>query len=38
MKVLIRDDKSNWWYVRLDDGKEGWAPGPYLTVFIHTFI
>jgi hypothetical protein len=30
--VLDRENSSGWWYVKIEDGTEGWAPGGFLNV------
>lgn len=30
--VLDKENASGWWYVRLDDSTQGWAPSAFLTV------
>jgi hypothetical protein len=32
VSVISKDERTNWWYVKLDNSKEGWAPGLYLVV------
>lgn len=36
--VLDRENSSGWWYVKIDDTIQGWAPSAFLTVIMTCYV